>query len=59
VTEGTLAFTGHRGLNKVFFQGRISPTKALRPGRYTLIITATNSSGQRSGPQALSFVIVK
>jgi hypothetical protein len=30
----------------------------LRPGRYTLIITAT-ASGLRAAPRALSFTIVK
>jgi hypothetical protein len=58
-TAGTLTFTGHSGTNKVAFQGRISPVKKLKPGRYTLVITATNSAGARSAPQSLSFTIVK
>ena len=59
VTAGRLTFTGHSGTNKVAFQGRISPVKKLRPGRYTLVITATNSAGARSAPKSLSFTIVK
>jgi hypothetical protein len=59
VTAGTLTFTGHSGTNKVAFQGRISPVEKLEPGRYTLVITATNSAGERSAPQSLSFTIVK
>jgi 6-phosphogluconolactonase (cycloisomerase 2 family) len=59
VTRGTLAFTGHSGPNRISFQGRMSRTKKLGPGRYTLIITATNGAGQHSSPKALSFTIVK
>ncbi len=59
VTAGTLTFTGHSGTNKVAFQGRISPVEKLKPGRYTLVITATNPAGERSAPQSLSFTIVK
>ena len=59
VTAGTLTFTGHGGTDEVAFQGRVSPVKKLAPGRYTLVITATNSAGVRSAPQSLSFTIVK
>jgi len=56
---GKLTFTGHSGTNKVAFQGRISPTEKLKPGHYTLVITATSSAGMRSAPKSLSFTIVK
>ena len=59
VRAGVLGFGGHRGANKVVFQGRISRSKRLKPGRYTLVITATNSVGMRSAPASLSFTIVK
>jgi trimeric autotransporter adhesin len=58
VTVGTLSFTGHSGTNKVNFQGRTSRSKKLKPGRYTLIITASNSVGY-STPRSLTFTIVK
>jgi len=58
VTAGTLTFKGHSGTNKVAFQGRISPVKKLKPGRYTVVITATNAAGVRSAPKSLSFTIV-
>jgi hypothetical protein len=58
-TAGTFTFTGHSGTNQVAFQGRISPTKKLKPGRYTLAITATDSAGARSAPTSLSFTLVK
>jgi hypothetical protein len=59
VTAGKLIFAGHSGTNKVAFQGRISSKKTLKPGRYTLVITATNAAGVRSAPKSLSFTIVK
>ena len=59
VTQGTLSFAGHTGLNKVVFQGRISPSKRLGLGAYTLQITATNSVGEPSSPRSLNFTIVK
>jgi alpha-tubulin suppressor-like RCC1 family protein len=58
VTQGTLSFPGHAGLNKVSFQGRISASRKLRPGRYTLVIAATNAAGLRSLPATLVFTIV-
>ncbi|HEX3909180.1 MAG TPA: hypothetical protein VHW67_00590 [Solirubrobacteraceae bacterium] len=56
---GTLTFKAHSGTNKVAFQGRISPVEKLRPGHYTLAITATDTAGARSAPKSLSFTIVK
>jgi hypothetical protein len=58
-TAGLMSFPGHAGTNKVVFQGRVSAAKKLKPGRYTLVITASNSAGQQSAPQQLSFTIVK
>jgi hypothetical protein len=59
VTQGTLTFTGRSGLNKVAFQGRISGSKKLSPGAYTLQITALNSAGKRSSGRSLNFTIVR
>jgi hypothetical protein len=59
VTPGTLAFAAHNGTNRVSFQGRVSASKKLGLGHYTVVITATNAAGQRSTPQRLSFTIVK
>jgi alpha-tubulin suppressor-like RCC1 family protein len=55
---GVLTFTGHRGENRVKFQGRISRRKRLKPGRYRLTATAT-SGGMRSKPQSLRFMIIR
>jgi hypothetical protein len=59
VAAGGLSFAGHSGLNKVFFQGRLSRTKRLPPGRYKVTATAANAAGRSSAPSALSFTIVK
>jgi hypothetical protein len=50
---------GHAGTNKVRFQGRLSRTKKLQPGRYTLTITAIDSAGNRSNAKTTSFTIVR
>jgi hypothetical protein len=55
--KATLSFAGHKGTNRVAFQGRISRRKTLRPGRYKL--TAAARSGRaRSKPRSLRFTIV-
>jgi CSLREA domain-containing protein len=59
VTRGALSFAGHAGKNKVAFQGRISHAVRLKPGSYTLIITATNAAGQHSAPFRLGFTILR
>lgn len=59
VSVGTLSFAGHDGANYVVFQGLISPSKKLKPGRCTVIITARNVADQTSAPRTLSFSIVK
>jgi alpha-tubulin suppressor-like RCC1 family protein len=59
VARGTLSFTGHSGINNVVFTGRISRDNKLKPGRYELIVTAANSTGQRSTPVSLSFTITR
>jgi len=58
-TIGTLSLAAHTGANQVRFQGRISGAKTLKPGRYTLIVSATDSAGHRSLPHKLTFTIVK
>ncbi|MGB7587556.1 MAG: cellulase family glycosylhydrolase [Solirubrobacterales bacterium] len=57
VTKGTLRLHGHAGTNRVKFQGRVSRRGRLRPGRYTVVITAINAAKQHSAPVSLSFKI--
>lgn len=57
VTAGTLTFpNGHPGVNTITFQGRLSRKKKLRPGRYTLQISATAATGH-STSRKLTFTI--
>lgn len=58
VPAGALAFTGHAGLNKVAFDGRLASRKSLAAGAYALTIIASNSTGA-SAPATLAFTIVK
>jgi hypothetical protein len=55
VTIGTLTRTGHAGLNKVAFGGRIG-TKALNPGHYRAVFRALDAAGA-SAPRSLAFTI--
>jgi hypothetical protein len=53
----TLSRTGHAGNNKVAFSGRING-KALRPGNYRAVFTATTAAGP-SSPKTIAFTIVR
>ena len=55
-TAATLARTGHAGLNKLAFTGRIG-RKALKPGDYQAVFTATHPAGS-STAQAIAFVLL-
>jgi len=57
VTLATLIRSGHAGLNRVAFTGRVGG-KSLKPGRYRAVFTATDAAGT-SAPQSLGFTIVK
>jgi len=58
VTRGTLTLGAHAGVNHVAFEGRVSASRRLRPGSYTVVITATNTAKQQSAAKRLSFKIV-
>jgi hypothetical protein len=58
VVAGTVSFAGRAGLNRVSFEGRISHSKALAPGSYTLTVRATNATGA-SAARSLKFTIVR
>ncbi len=57
VTRGTLAFSCEAGVTKLRFQGRISSSRRLAPGRHTVTISAA-ATGRRSPAKSLSFTIV-
>jgi hypothetical protein len=56
--RGSVSFSTGAGAHKLAFQGRLGRTSKLKPGTYTLTITAANAAGQRA-TKALSFTIVK
>lgn len=58
VTAATLVVAAHAGANTLRFQGRVSGSKKLKPGVYTLLVTATGPGGKSSAPQRLTFTIV-
>jgi PKD domain len=58
VIAGTLKLVAHAGLNKVAFQGQLSRTRKLKPGRYRLLLSA-GGAGLRAAYSSLSFTILK
>jgi hypothetical protein len=59
VTVGSLKLSGRDGADEVHFDGVLSKRSKLKPGRYTVTAVATNSAGERSASEHLSFTIVK
>jgi hypothetical protein len=58
ITRGALVVAGRTGVNTLVFQGRLTRTRSLKPGRYKAQITAANSMG-RSRQVSLTFTIVR
>jgi hypothetical protein len=58
VNAGSFSVTGHPGLNRVSFQGRLSSAKTPKPGTYSLVLAARDSRGLTAASQPLSFTIV-
>jgi hypothetical protein len=56
VARGGLSILGRAGVNDVRFRGRLSRSKQLKPGRYTLVMTAT-SGGLASRHRSIRFTI--
>jgi len=58
VKVGSFNLSGHVGLDKVSFQGRLYGTKTLKPGTYSVSLLARDSRGLKAASQSLSFTIV-
>jgi hypothetical protein len=58
VKAGSLTLLAPAGSDRVRFEGRLSATRKLEPGRYTLAMTALASSGLSSTRRSLTFTIV-
>jgi hypothetical protein len=59
VPTGSLSFSAGAGPHQLFFQGRLTRTRKLKLGRYTLTITATNAAGQHATKTLKPFRIVQ
>jgi PKD repeat protein len=59
LTDATLTFNGHSGTNRVHFEGLLSASRRLRPGGYSVAVTASNDNAQASLTRTLSFRIVR
>ena len=59
ITRGGLSFAAHSGADRISFQGSLSRSRRLPPGRYTVLVSAVNSAGLRSPAAALSFTIAR
>jgi hypothetical protein len=57
LTLGTVALTGKAGKNSVKFTGKLSGG-ALKPGGYTITLTAKGADGRSSKPISLKFTVV-
>jgi hypothetical protein len=58
VVVATVSEPGQAGLNKIRFQGRLKGGVTLKPGRYTVVITAVSAAGRKSAPKTLSFTVL-
>jgi hypothetical protein len=52
------AFVAHPGRNQVTFKGRLSRTRKLKPGPYTVSVTAVDSAGNVSRPRTAKFTLL-
>jgi PKD repeat protein len=58
IAAGALVRPGVAGTNRMRFRGRLRGSRLLKPGRYTVVVTATDAQGRRSAPRSLSFVVL-
>jgi hypothetical protein len=54
---GSIKLKGKSGANKVRFQGRLTKSKKLKNGAYTVTVVAKDAAGQTSAARKLSFTI--
>lgn len=54
---GSIKLKGKAGANKVRSQGRLTKSKKLKNGAYTVTVVANDAAGQTSAAKKLSFTI--
>jgi hypothetical protein len=57
--RGAISPPGRQGANRIRFQGRLNRRRGLRPGRYRLVVRATDSAGNRSRPSRAGFTLLR
>ncbi len=57
LAAGTLQLNERSGTDRVSFHGLISSRQVLKPGSYTVLISATNSAGEPSDAESQAFTI--
>jgi hypothetical protein len=58
LAAGGLSLAGRSGAEKVLFQGRLSSTRELEPGRYVVAVSAANAAGT-SAVHTLRFTVLR
>ena len=58
VAAGTLSMPATAGPNKLSFQGHLTHSQSLEPGRYTVTVSARDAAGLKSSGDSLNFTIV-
>jgi hypothetical protein len=56
--RGAIALAAHAGVDRIAFDGRVSPSQRLAPGVYRMAIVATDAGGS-SKPVTLPFEVVR
>lgn len=58
IAAGMLSLRGRSGAENVYFDGRLSRSRTLTPGQYTVTFTAIDAVRRSAKPQRLTFTIV-
>jgi PKD repeat protein len=56
---GRVRIAAPSGSPRIRFQGRLSRTRALRPGRYQVLVAATDRAGNATRPQSAGFTVLR
>lgn len=54
---GAVTIAGRAGQNRIRFSGRLTRTKALKPGKYRMTVSAVDAAGNRGAAATRAFVV--